>query len=330
MRLRNTHYEIRSSVYPFHPLTEHLPGILLKAQSGFFTVRTDAGDFVCQLRGRLKKRRQDTDLAAIGDRVQVSVHPDGTGMIEEIAPRERVLSRRASTGGGRGGVRDRASEREQVLVANPEQAVFVFACAEPAPHLRMLDRFIVIAEAAHLPAVICANKCDLVTPEAAHELFKLYPPLGYKVWYTSAITGMGVAELRDLLRGKLSVLAGPSGVGKSTLLNAVQPGLGLRAREVSRATTKGQHTTVYPELLPLEGGGFVADTPGVRAVALWDIEPEELDGYFVEIKPLVAHCEFSDCTHLHEPGCAVRKAVEAGEVSVSRYESYCRLRLGDD
>jgi ribosome biogenesis GTPase len=150
------------------------------------------------------------------------------------------------------------------------------------------------------------------------------------VWYTSAITGTGVAELRDLLRGKLSVLAGPSGVGKSTLLNDMQPGLGLRAREVSRATTKGQHTTVYPELLPLEGGGFVADTPGVRAVALWDIEPEELDGYFVEIKPLVAHCEFSDCTHLHEPGCAVRKAVEAGEVSVSRYESYCRLRLGDD
>ena len=307
-----------------------LSGIILKAQSGFFTVRTDAGDFVCQLRGRLKKRRQDTDLAAIGDHVQISVHPDGAGMIEEIATRGRALARRASSGGGRGGLRARAAEREQVLVANPDQAVFVFACAEPAPHLRMLDRFIVIAEAARLPAVICANKCDRVTPEAARELFKLYPPLGYKVLTTSAITGEGVAEVRDLLRGKLSVLAGPSGVGKSTLLNAVQPGLGLRAREVSRATTKGQHTTVYPELLPLEGGGFVADTPGVRAVALWDIEPEELDGYFVEIKPCVAHCAFSDCTHLHEPGCAVQKAVETGKISASRYESYCRLRLGDD
>jgi ribosome biogenesis GTPase len=196
----------------------------------------------------------------------------------------------------------------------------------------MLDRFLVIAEAARLPAIICANKCDLVAPEAARELFKHYPPLGYKVLYTSAITGAGVTGLRDLLGGTLrvSVLAGPSGAGKSTLLNAVQPGLGLKAREVSRATTKGRHTTVYPELLPLEGGGYVADTPGVRAVALWDIEPEELDGYFVEIRPLVAQCEFSDCTHLHEPGCAVRKAVEAGEISTSRYESYCRLRSGDD
>lgn len=317
-----------------------LSGIILKAQSGFFTVRTEAGNFVCRIRGRLKKAWRDVDLAAVGDRVQISIHPDGTGMIEEIAPRERALSRRAPTGYGRGGARPSTStspfdfaqgaraERQQVLVANPDQAVFVFACAEPAPRLRMLDRFIVIAEAAHLPAIICANKCDLVTPGEALELFKLYPPLGYRVLYTSAVTGMGVAELRELLHGKLSVLAGPSGVGKSTLLNAVQPGLGLKAREVSRATTKGRHTTVYPELLPLEGGGYVADTPGVRAVALWDIEPEELDGYFVEIRPLVAYCEFSDCTHLREPGCAVRKAVETGEISASRYESYCRLRTG--
>jgi ribosome biogenesis GTPase len=308
-------------------LTERLSGLILKAQSGFFTVRCNAGDFVCQLRGRLKKRRQEADLAAVGDRVQISAHPDGTGMIEEVAPRAHVLSRRAPTGYGRGRAR---AARAQILVANPDQAVFVFACAEPAPHLRMLDRFLVIAEAARLPAVVCANKSDLASPEAARGLFALYPPLGYRVLYTSAITGAGVGEMRDLLRGKLSVLAGPSGVGKSTLLNAVQPGLGLKAREVSRATTKGRHTTVYPELLPLEGGGYVADTPGMRALALWDIEPEELDGYFVEIRPLVAHCEFSDCTHLHEPGCAVRRAVEAGQVSASRYESYCRLRAGDN
>ncbi len=316
-----------------HTLTERLPGIILKAQSGFFTVHTEAGDFVCHLRGRLKKQRhaKRADLAAIGDRVEISVQAGqrGKGMIEAIAPRQRVLARRAPTGYGRGGMRTDAREREQVLLANPDQAVFVFACAEPAPHLRMLDRFIVIAEAAGLPSILCATKCDLVAPKAARELFKPYPLLGYRVVYTSAITGAGVDELHDRLRGKLSVLAGPSGVGKSSLLNAVQPGLGLKAQAVSRVTTKGRHTTVYPELLPLEGGGFVADTPGLRSVGLWDIEPEELDAYFVEIKPHVAHCAFSDCTHRHEPGCAVRQAVEAGEISPSRYESYCRLRAGD-
>ena len=307
-------------------LLTQLPGIILKAQSGFFTVHTEAGEFICKLRGKLKKQRQRTDLAAIGDRVQIHVHPDGTGTIEEIAPRERALSRRAPTGYGRGGSREEEQEREQVLIANPDQAVFVFACAEPTPHLRMLDRFLVMAEAARLPSVICANKADLVTPEEAQALFGLYTQIGYPVVYTSAITGQGVAELRERLRARLSVFAGPSGAGKSSLLNAVQPGLGLKARAVSEATTKGRHTTVYPELLPLAEGGFVADTPGLRALALWDIEPEELDGYFMEMGPYVAQCEFSDCTHTHEPGCAVRQAVQAGKIAQSRYESYCRMR----
>jgi ribosome biogenesis GTPase len=304
-------------------------GIVLKAQSGFFTVRTEAGDFVCHVRGRLKQKRQASDLIAIGDHVEISTQAPGKGMIESIAPRQRALSRRASTGYGRGGARSQASEREQVIIANPDQAVFVFACAQPAPRLRALDRFLVMAEAAQLPALICANKSDLVTSAEAHHLFGLYPPLGYPVLYTSARTGAGVAELREQLRGKLSVLAGPSGVGKSSLLNAIQPGLGLKAREVSRATTKGRHTTVHPELLPLEVGGYVADTPGMRALALWDIEAEEIDGYFVEIKPLVARCEFSNCTHLTEPGCAVRRALEQGKIARSRYESYCRMRAGE-
>ena len=157
----------------------------------------------------------------------------------------------------------------------------------------------------------------------------IYPPLGYPVVYTSAKQAIGVADLRERLRGRLSVLAGPSGVGKSSLLNAVQPGLGLRAQAISQATQKGRHTTVYPELLLLEEGGFVADTPGLRALALWDIEPEELDGYFVELRPLVAGCAFSNCTHLNEPGCAIRAAVAAGQIAVSRYQSYCRMRLGE-
>jgi ribosome biogenesis GTPase len=307
-----------------------LNGIVLKAQSGFFTVRTDAGQIVvCQLRGRLKRRRQSSDLAAIGDQVTLSMQPDGQGMIESVAPRRSVLARRAPTGYGRGSQRAAARERAQVIIANPDQVVFVFACAEPAPRLGALDRFLVMAEAAGLPALICANKVDLVSPEQAQALFGAYPPLGYPVLYTSAKHAAGVTDLRERLRGRLSVLAGPSGVGKSSLLNAVQPGLGLRAQAVSLATQKGRHTTVYPELLPLEAGGFVADTPGLRALALWDIEPEELDGYFVEMRPLVAGCAFSNCTHLTEPGCAIRSAVAAGQIALSRYQSYCRMRLGE-
>jgi ribosome biogenesis GTPase len=194
----------------------------------------------------------------------------------------------------------------------------------------MLDRFLVVAEVNQIPAAICANKIDLVTAEAAEGLFGLYARLSYPVVYTSAVTGQGLEALRALLRGRLSVLSGPSGAGKSSLLNALQPGLGLHARQVSQATFKGRHTTVYAELLPLAGGGYVADTPGIRSLGLWDVEPEELDGYFVDIRPYVAGCEFSDCTHLHEPGCAVRAAVARGEIAETRYDSYRGLRLGDE
>lgn len=303
-----------------------LSGLIVKAQSGFFTVRTENGDFICQLRGRLKQQRLQTDLAAVGDHVEISLLPEGTGMIETVLPRTRALTRRAPN--ARTGAR--ATDHEQVIVANPDQVVFVFACANPAPHLRMLDRFLVLAEVAHLPVIICANKCDLVPPATATTLFGLYPSLGYPVCYTAANTGQGCAELRALLHNKISVLSGPSGVGKSSLLNALEPGLGLRAKAVSQATTKGRHTTVHPELLPLSTGGYVADTPGLRSLGLWDIEPTELDAYFVEIGPLVATCAFNDCTHLSEPGCAVRQAVTEGRIAASRYDSYCRLRAGQD
>ena len=297
-----------------------LPGLIVKAQSGFFTVETERGPFVCQLRGRLKKQRRSTDLAAAGDRVKVVIQESGQGTIEAIEPRSRVLSRQSNVPG---------REAEQVLVANPDQALFVFSCANPSPHLRMLDRFLLAAEQAGLPAFVCANKVDLVSRMEAEELFGLYAPIGYPVYYTSALSGEGVPALRELLAGKLSVLAGPSGAGKSSLLNAVQPGLGLASRAVSAATTKGRHTTVVPELLSLEGGGYVADTPGLRAMALWDVEPEELDGLFPEIRPLVAGCEYSDCTHVHEPGCAVREAVAQGKIHPARYDSYRRLRTGE-
>jgi ribosome biogenesis GTPase len=313
-------------------LSEHLEGMVIKAQSGFFTVQApDGQQVVARLRGRLKKEQRDTDLIAVGDHARVLIEEDGTASIEAVAERERSLARLAPIPKGRGSRRwDRQgylSEREQVIVANPDEVVFVFSCAEPDPHLRMLDRFLVSAESQDIPPVICANKIDLVGGlEGGQEIFGLYEEIGYPVIYTSAVTGAGVDALRDQLTGKLSVLAGPSGVGKSTLLNKMQPGLGLAAREVSEATGKGRHTTVVPELLPLEGGGWVADTPGIKALALFDTDPEELDAYFPEIAPLVAECQFSDCTHTVEPGCAVIAAVEAGKIHFERYESYVILR----
>ena len=298
-----------------------LSGLIVRAQSGFFTVATEIGPVVCQLRGRLKQGRRTGDLAAIGDHVRVTVLEDGTGVIEEVEERKQAIVRLDPRPQG---------EYQQILLANADQAVFVFACAHPDPKLRMLDRFLVIAEKQEIPAVIVANKVDLVGQERATELFGHYPTLGYPVIYASAKSGQGVAELRATLTGKVSALVGPSGVGKSSLLNAMQPGLGLEVNEISQAVNKGKHTTVVREMFPLAGGGYVADTPGWKSLALWDTEPEEIDGYFPELRGLVAHCQFSDCTHSHEPGCAVLEAVEKGNVRPERYDSYLRLRAGEE
>jgi ribosome biogenesis GTPase len=275
---------------------------------------------VCQLRGRLKQGAREGDLAAIGDRVLVTQLNRETGVIEEIEPRERLISRMAPTPRG---------EYHQIIIANPDQAVFVFACADPEPRMRMLDRFLVIAEKQAIPAIIVANKVDLTGIDLAKKMYTRYEEIGYPVVYTSAKTGYGVDRLQGCLSGNISVLAGPSGAGKSSLLNTIQPGLGLEVQQVSQATGKGQHTTVASEMFPLDGGGYVADTPGLKALALWDIEPEELDGYFPELRPLVPECQFSDCTHLHEPGCAVKNAVARAEIHPERYESYVRMRLGE-
>lgn len=294
----------------------------MKSQSGFFTVETEEGDYVCKIRGRLKQERKETDLVTVGDRVTISVAADGSGLIEAVAERDRVLSRARPSPSNRRMLKD----QEQVLVANPDQVVLVFSIKQPPPSVRKLDRFLVVTEMNELPAVICVNKIDLASRAEAQETFKIYEEIGYQVIYTSAETGEGIEELRQVLQGKLSVLAGSSGVGKSSLLNAMQPGLGLRVRDVSEATEKGMHTTRHAELFPLDGGGYVADTPGIRGLALFDVEPQELDAYFREIAPLVSECQFSDCTHRHEPNCAVRAAVEDGTISRQRYESYLRLR----
>jgi len=220
-------------------------------------------------------------------------------------------------------------EYQQILLANPDQVLFVFACAQPDPSLRMLDRFLVVAEKQQIPAVIVANKLDLVTREHAQALFEVYRRIGYDLIYTSTLTGEGIPELKSRLQGKLNSMAGPSGVGKTSLLNSVQPGLAQEVGAVSRGLTgKGMHTTQVKQLFPLDAGGYLADVPGLRTLALWDIQGEELDAYFREIAPLVPECQFNDCTHSHEPGCAVRKAAEEGRIDPRRYDSYLRLRFG--
>jgi ribosome biogenesis GTPase len=296
-----------------------LSGLIVKAQSGFSTVETREGLVICQLRGKLKQGKALGDIAAVGDRVQIRLLTDGSGMIEEVETRKRAIVRLDPRPQG---------VYQQVLLANPDQAVFVFACAQPEPKLRMLDRFLVIAEKQRVPAIIVANKIDLV--KKPEEIFGSYVPLGYPVLYTSTKSGEGVEELKTQLAGKISAMAGPSGAGKSSLLNAIQPGLGLVVNEISHAQDRGKHTTVVRQLFTLEGGGYLADTPGWKSLALWDTEPEEIDAYFPELAPLVAECQFSDCSHQHEPGCAVLAALKAGRIKPERYESYLRLRAGQE
>ncbi len=299
---------------------DKLQGLVIKSQSGFFEVQvTESHSVTCELRGRLKQGARTGDLLAVGDRVLISILPEGTGMIEEILPRERAIVRMDP--------RPRGVYR-QILLANPDQAVFVFACASPRPRMRMLDRFLVIAEQQGIPVVIVANKVDIIGQEEAEALFGHYAKIGYRVLYTSAEEKLGIEDLNTVLRGKLSALAGPSGVGKSSLLNVMQPGLGIAVNEISDALDRGKHTTTHRELHSLKDGGYVADTPGWKSLALWDTQPEELDGYFPDIAPLVAQCRFSDCTHVHEPGCKVLDAVRSGELHQERFESFLRMRDG--
>lgn len=297
-----------------------LSGLVIRTQSGFARVQTPEGVFVCRLRGKLKQYHSLSDILAVGDTVEITTVNPQEGMIERVNERRRVLSRQAPARG----------THEQVLVANPDQVILVFACANPAPHVRMADRFLIGLEKYKIPALIVLNKTDIAYLPDIQAMFGHYSALGFPVFYVSAKNHEGLDKLKSELIGKISVLAGPSGVGKTSLLNALQPGLGMQVREVSRQTSKGTHTTQVRELFPLDAGGWLADLPGIRSLGLWDIQPEELDGYFPEIRDLVADCQFNDCTHRNEPGCAVRRAAEEGSINPIRYDSYLRLRFGDE
>ena len=290
-------------------------GTVLSGTGGVWRVLgADREIYESALRGRLK---QGGLKLAVGDEVELEHGEHGEApAIATIHPRRSKLARRAP-GAGYG---------ERVVAANIDQVVVVFALVKPTPHPRMLDRFLVIAEANDLAARIVINKVDLADEAAAEALFADYVRVGYPLHLTSTKDRRGLEGLHEALLGRVSVLTGPSGVGKSSLLNALYPGLGLRVGEISESVNKGRHTTVGAWLHPLPDGGFVADTPGLREIGMWGLEPSRLAECFPEFRPLTPLCRFADCTHTVEPGCEVRQALARGEISAVRHESYVKLR----
>lgn len=303
--------------------------MVVRAGRGFYDVQTDGGrTLACKLRGNLKKnltytsvggrrrverarKLQETDAVAVGDRVRIC---ESDAVIEEIHPRRAALTRRSG------------NERErQTLVANLELAVIVFAAAEPQPDRFKLDRFLVLAEDAELEILLVLNKSELASPEEIDAFIREYSTIGYDVLAVSAKTGRGIEGLRERLSGRISALCGPSGVGKSSLLNAVQPGLALKTGETGEITHAGRHTTVRAELLSLELGGWVADTPGLRQVEFWNLPAEDVAFCFPELAPLIGTCKFADCRHRTEPGCAVQSALDRGALTPRRYQSYLQM-----
>jgi ribosome biogenesis GTPase len=339
---------------------ETLTGMILNGSHGIYDVHTDAGVLRCTLRGKLKKAfaqaqsakstyrvrpRLDNILAetsrserierrnsgesplpvrlSVGDRVKLRRIDATTGLIEEILPRRSALSR-LDTGSTAKKV------IQQTMLANLDQVVLVFATTQPEPHFGMLDRYLTICEAAELLPLICLNKADLPHDERVEKEAALYSSLGYTVIWTSTRNGQGTDVLRSLLKEHTSLFTGPSGVGKSSLVNAIEPGMALRTGLVSDATGKGRHTTTGSQLYPLSGGGWLADSAGIRALAAWNIAPADLARCFVEFRPYLGECLYADCMHIDEEGCALRQAVDDGVIDERRYSSYVRMFLGEE
>ena len=285
--------------------------------SGLHTlVAIDGEVWQCELRGRLKAAmRGATAPLAAGDWVEVQATGPGTGVVEEVHARHGKISRLAS--GMRG--------REQVIAANVDQLVVVVAAREPETRPGFIDRAIAMAHAGEIVPVVCINKVDLAYKELNDELGRVYSGLGYAVHCTSALTGEGVAELAHRLADRVSAMVGQSGVGKSSLLNHLAPGLNIQTRELMKRHDRGRHTTTMARLYPLPQGGYLVDTPGIKELQLWQVQRPELVHYFVEMAPFSGQCHFRDCRHLSEPGCVIRAAVDEGLISTLRYEGYQRI-----
>ena len=316
-------------------------GIVFRKTTGHYTVHTNGREIDCALSSLLHKQLiyptadptslrhkvqevreiNHVDPVAIGDRVRYVDAGEGRGVITEVLPRRSKLSRPAPVPGQR--------VFEQVIVSNADLVVPVFAAASPTPKWGLLDRYLVSAESSDLPTLIVINKLDLAwkNPSLDEDL-EIYRQIGYPILLVSALTGEGMEELKQSLQSKLSVLVGKSGVGKTSLLNAIQPGLGLRVKAISQGEQgKGRHTTTHLEMFELDFGGALVDTPGIREFGLWNIAGEELAYLFPEMADYVGKCKFGlNCQHDSEPNCAIRKAVMAGDISPHRYKSYMQLR----
>lgn len=290
-------------------------GVVLHGTGGIWVVRDDDGiERDVSLRGRIKQ--EGLMKLAVADVVDIELEERGdTWAIREIHPRRSKLARRAP-GDGRG---------ERIVASNLDQVVVVFAMVSPTPHLRMLDRFLVIAEANEIGPHIVVNKIDLASEAEAREVFGEYIRIGYIVHFVSKLANIGLEQLHESLRGRTSALAGPSGVGKSSLINAMYPELHLRVGEISPSVNKGRHTTVGARAYPLPDGGYVVDTPGLREIGFWGLPPASLIDCFPEFRPALGNCKFADCSHLVEPACAVRELVSSGAASSDRYDSYVKL-----
>ena len=283
---------------------------------GVYTVALESSEIVeASLRGRLKLEKRAGDQVVIGDRVHVEAIGDGAHVIEEVLPRETAITR--SRFGGRS---------IKVLVANADRMLVVVAAAQPKPHRDLIDRLLVVGESGGVPPVIVVNKMDLEgAAEVAKGLERVYLPLGYDMLRVSALVGEGMDRLAEQLCEGISALAGPSGVGKSSLVNTLEPEHALRTGELSRKGGTGRHTTVSSSLIQLRCGGLVADTPGFSDVGVWGVPSEELDRCFPELRALMPSCRFRECSHLHEPDCSVRQALNEGAIDPGRFESYRTL-----
>ena len=295
-------------------------GLVVKNTGSWYTVKTDDGRLVnCKVKGNFRLRGiRSTNPVAVGDRVQIAENAEGTAFITEIDDRRNYIIRKSPN----------LSKQSHIIAANVDQALLVVTVNYPQTSTTFIDRFLASAEAYRVPVALLFNKTDMLDDgerRLQDMMMALYEDVGYECRAISAETGLGVAGLEELLAGKTSVLSGNSGVGKSTLINRILPGANLRTAEISDAHNQGTHTTTFSEMLQLPSGGYLIDTPGIKGFGTFDIEPGELSGYFKDIFRFSKDCRFSNCTHTHEPGCAVLRAVEERHIAQSRYQSYLSM-----